>query len=303
MNEKINKIIAFHPAFGKNLRAKFISNKGFNQIDFAMGISLVLFIVFITVSYLSSSIVTPISTSTPSELRTKAENLNKMIFKTQGIPSDWHWKNRSVRPSLGIPIYKREVYLEEWNGTDNINKNIKVHLELNENAYKTSIRVYEKNESLKTNITNTTDEDTDNFLEEADVVFQINVSSYNETSVNIYYTRDNTTSSNYYDLTPDNHTLTIKTYSEEEKQGLSNYKLSSLTRLNYSDVKDKYGTKRNFYLKVENDTSTIWEYGMEKNSTHYVVPERGDVITYSDRIQYQHKNGLIEVVKASLTIW
>ncbi|MFB6088512.1 MAG: hypothetical protein ABEK36_01910 [Candidatus Aenigmatarchaeota archaeon] len=282
----------------------FSSCKGFNQIDFAVGVSLIILMMSITVSYLTTTIVTPISTYSSSELRNKAENLNDVIFKTEGIPSKWQWKNTSVRPSLGTPFFKRTVHLSEYNGTDNSNRNVKIYVELDENAYHGSLVVYEGNKTLETNLTSMVDSDNDGFLEETYVIFNINVSANSEKTVDLYYSQENDTSFEYSNLEEDDNTLNKTVFSERRIMGISRQKLNSMYGMVYSTVKDKFDMERNFHLKIENDTSTLWEFGRRKDGGEYLgLPNETDVVLYPDNYIYQYKNGEIDNIKATTAVW
>ncbi|MFB6075692.1 MAG: hypothetical protein ABEK17_00970 [Candidatus Aenigmatarchaeota archaeon] len=278
-------------------------SKGFNQIDFAVGVSIIILMMSITVSYLTTTIVTPISTYSTSELRTKAENLNYVAFKTEGIPNDWHWLNRSIRPSLGSYIFKRRIYLEEYNGSDNLNKNIEINFDLDEKAYLNSLIVYEGNKSLPTHITNPVDLDNDGFLEEVDLIFQVNVSANSRKTLDLYYSKENDTNSHYSSLVPESHTLNITLFSERKVGSISGQKMEQLGKMNYMTAKDRFAIKRNFYLMVENKTSTIWEFGRRENNGYSGLPNRTDVILFSDNSIYQDDNGEIDSVKTITTVW
>ncbi|MFB6215591.1 MAG: hypothetical protein ABEJ72_01260, partial [Candidatus Aenigmatarchaeota archaeon] len=267
-------------------------------------VSLIILIMSITISYITSSIVTPISTYSTSELRVRAENLNNVVFKTKGIPKNWHWLNRSVRPSLGMTLFRRKIHLDEYNNTNNTDKNVKVHLDLNDNAYRNSLIVYEGNRSLETNVKNVTDGDSDNFLEEADIIFKVNVSANSEKTVNLYYSRDNSTEHSYESLSAENTTLNKTVFSERKIDSISRQKLNSLRNMSYEEVRDGFAMERNFYLRVENETSKIWEFGRKKNQTDYVdLPEGEDVVLFTNNMMYQRRDGKIKSIKTTTAVW
>lgn len=217
-----------------------------------------------------------------------------MIFETKGNLEEWS-EERWIRPGLSSPIYRREVFLEEWNGTNNTNVNVNISINLSEKAYSTSVIAYEGNKSLETDLENKVDIDNDGLLESSEVIFKVNVSSSSSKTIFIYYTKDENVETSYATLTPSNHTLNTTVFSSEKEKGVSISKLNRFKTLSYTEVKRKLGLDKNFRLELKN-ASVMWSFGKS-------LPDGENLATYQNKLLYQSGNGRINVVKGIAYIW
>ena len=269
-------------------------NKGFNQIDLVFAVVIIIFVVFLSVYYSSHFMQPSLNRARSLELKYLAKGLSETVFNDPGVPEDWQWNNDTVKPSLGSYIYSVPVYLKEWNGTDNDNVLIFVYLETEENAYNSSIIVYDGNETLDTELKDMVDSDNDGFLEEVNVTFNVSVPADQEKLLHIYYSIDNQTSASYSSLSETNNTLNVTELSVKKHLGLTTSKMSALGSVSLKDARDKFGVDLPFRLKVEK-TGGNWEYG-------YNLTDRNTAVNIK-KILLQNSTGNIESAGAITYVW
>lgn len=275
------------------------SSKGINQVDFAIAISVVIVIFSLAIWQTSNYFTASFSPLKSEVLRSSSKGLEESFFAQKGIPVNWHWKNRTIRPSLETYIYRVPIYLEEYNDTSYSNLNVKVEINPSERynfstAYNSSIKAYLEREPLPTDITNQVDSEGDGFLEKFDVIFRVDeIQANGEKTVSLYYSQDNTTQASYSSLTEDSHTLNITVFSEEKLSGLTNYKLEALKNLSYPEVREKFNAERQFNLSLG---CINWSYGRR-------VPGRASVQISSKPVLYQNKTAFIKTCRAEVRVW
>lgn len=276
------------------------TEKGISQVDFAIAVSVLIVIFVFTVSHVSSYYSNAMQIIDTSKLRTAAFNLEKTAFEQKGVPPTWHWKGRTTRPSTGTTIYKMPVHLEEYNGTEdtwtvrirNIDPGTSYGVS---SAWNGSIKAYSEGEGVKVDV-DTTEE---GFLDQFDLLLKnIHMEPYEEKTVYIYYSQDNTTNSSYSDLTEDTDaTVNITLLSERSLQGLTPYKLESLKGKYLQEIKEKYDVERNFNLTVyDSQGEILYTYGV-------TIPEGISVESYSNKLYYQNGTGHVKTVEAEATVW
>jgi len=274
-----------------------IGSKGFNQVDLAVAMGLMLAMMTFVIIYTNSFISPQVSATESSRLRTTASILGDIIFDERGIPENWTATQEAIRPSLMEYIYSVPVTIFEFNGTSRTNAVISVNLTTDEHAYNGSVKVYEGNMSLNTNITYNGDTDSDGYLEWMNVSFMINVSSRQTKIVHVYYSSDNTTNAAYTLLTlTQNNTYNITTLGEERITGFTPTKLSSINNKSADYLKPRFGTRHEFRIEVENVSgSTYFAGGTLPTTTTVAANER--------RVPSQNKTGFINSVRATLWVW
>jgi len=271
-----------------------IGKKGFNQIDLAFAVVIIVFMVSLSLFYVTNFFRPNISQMKSSEIRFLSRGLSATVFGDLGVPEEWQWSDNVVKPSLGSYIYMVSVYLEEYNGTDNNNVFDFVYLKTNENAYNSTIIVYDGNETLPTELKDKVDSDDDGFLEEVNVTFQVSVPAHGNKTLYIYYSRDNETSVSYSSFSEENNTLNTTVLSEEKTLGLTVSKLNALQSIPLIESRDKFGIGYPFKLKIKR-TNGNWEYGYNLTGKEVSVTKR--------MMLFQNSTGHIENMEALTYVW
>ena len=268
--------------------------KGYNQVDLAIAVGIIIFVIFLSIYYTSHFVQPSINRAKFSEMKYLARGLSETVFNDLGIPEEWQWSDNVVKPSLGSYIYRVPVHLKEWNGTDNNDVMAFAYLETDENAYNSSIVVYDGNQTLDTELKNMVDSDSDGFLEEVNVTFHVSVPANEEKIIYIYYSRDNETSVSYQSLSDENNTLNVTKFSPEKLLGLTTSKLNALQSIPPQEAREKFGLDYPFRLVVKK-TGGNWEYG------HNLTDEETGV--YRRKVLFQNSTGHIKSVSAITYVW
>lgn len=172
--------------------------KGFNHIDFAVAVFLIIMVVGISVSYVTNYLSGTLSPKKIEELKLSVKNLEKAIFESSGIPENWEEYNFTpVRIGLKENIHKSIILINETYEINRTNEIIDVHILFDINClnktHKKGIFVYDNflNKS-PTQIYNETYCYSE-FLKEANVLFLVNQTSGEESEYNILYSDKNLT--------------------------------------------------------------------------------------------------------------
>lgn len=273
-----------------------MDNKGFNQIDLAVAVGLMLGLMSFVVIYTNSLIVPQISEAQSAELRSTAKILADIAFADRGIPPDWPYKE-PVRPSLMEYVYVTPVHVVEYNNTNWNNVVVSVNLTVDEHAYNRSIRVYEGNVSLDTNLMDSGDNDGDGLLEWMNVSFRFNIGGREKKLFHVYYSQDNTTQATYVLLTQTaNTTFNVTVLGEGRINGLTPLKLGRINGLNATYLRPRYGVRRSFRIEVTNVTGPTYAAGD-------ILPLASGIAVNERRVISQNATGHINIVKATVWVW
>ncbi len=271
-------------------------HKGINQIDFAVAISVIIFLFAFTVSTVSDYYSIPIQSIDRSELRDQSVNMWDLFFFQEGVPSDWHVEEETIRPSLGGNIWKTRVHIKEYNKTGG-KYNISVPIDVGEEngvpkAWNGSIKAYHDGEPLMTDIKS----EENGFLGSFDVVFELNIADGEEMTVDVYYSQDRTTNASYGDLEKSTEaTVNITIFSERGIESVSGHKTDAIKEIETSDIRGMYGHVPRFNVSFDS-SDRDFSHGER-------VPEEVSTERYSRRILYQNKAGYIEIVDPEVVVW
>jgi len=271
-----------------------IGEKGFNQIDLAFAVIIIVFMTTLSIFYVTHFFKPKISEMKSSEIKFLSRGLSDTVFGDLGVPDEWQWSDSVVKPSLGSYIYRVPVYLEEYNGTDNNNIFDFAYLKTNENAYNTTIIVYDGNETLPTKLKDEVDSDGDGFLEEVNVTFQVSVPANSNKTLYIYYSRDNETSVSYGSFSEENNTLNTTIYSEEKILGVTTSKMNALQNIPLSEARDKFGIDKPFRVRIKK-AGADWIYGYNSTGKEVSVTKK--------MVLFQNSTGHIKSVEAFTYVW
>ncbi|MFP4116419.1 MAG: hypothetical protein ACLFQ8_01615 [Candidatus Aenigmatarchaeota archaeon] len=271
--------------------------KGINQIDFAVAAAILLTVFAFVVWHVSSYYSAPMQASESAELSYKARRLWDTAFNQEGVPGDWNYRETTERAGMGSRIWKVPVYINEYNSSGGVYI-LKVPVRTGErygrnNAWEGSIIAYQDGEALPTDIEKNGDE---GFLDEFSVLFEVDIEDDEETTVDVYYSQDNTTSVNHTDLVEStNATVNTTVFSEENRRSLSRHKAELMERMQLENIRESYGIKHGFRMQfsTSNESYVIGES----------IPEDTDVEKYSQALLYQNKNGYIEIINPEVAVW
>lgn len=274
-----------------------MDSKGVNQVDFAVAISVLILVLVYTLTHVSSYYNNPLQEIKNSKLYVDGIYLHRSLFEDKGVPSYWHWENSTTRPSLGMEIYKVPVHIEEVEG-NSVSENVEVHIDPGNsynrsNAWNGSIKVYQNSVPVESTVTNEIDNDDDGFLDEFDVVFNVDIDAFESKTYYIYYSQDNTTSANHTPLSPDTHDLQVTVNKALEIVGLTDYKLDMMSKMHFEEVKEKFDLDRNFNISVGDD---VFTYGAK-------IPTTTTVHRYDKDKLYQNSTAHIRNVNAEVAVW
>lgn len=167
-----------------------------NYIDFAIAVAIFLFF-FAIVLTLSTNYFSNISGLTKtSEFRSVAEGLFKLIFGSKGIPENWE-ETPDVNPvQLGLmeDLYRIPILVKETDGYNRTNEPVSTHIifdyECQNKSWNTTLRVFDQNNNeIISEISNTTF-CTNQFLNQSDVAWEVNISANQTKKFWIYYSPD-----------------------------------------------------------------------------------------------------------------
>ena len=129
------------------------------------------------------------------ELRDKAEEFYDTLFKTRGVPENWEDSN--ALPSLpGMMVYLRKVsvLVEETSGASRTNEPVVVNITFDEDCinktWNNTARLYDSNLTLVS--FNLTEQSfcSGQFLKNANITFNVNISANQKKKYEIYYSDD-----------------------------------------------------------------------------------------------------------------
>lgn len=273
------------------------SRKGYTQIDLAVALAMILLVMTFTVIYVNSIISPQITSTESAELRSAARSLEDTVFNERGIPADWPDAEESIRPSLGENIYRTPIHLKESNDTAWTGAEISANISFDEHAWNESIKVYERNATLPTDVTESGDADDDGWLDWANVTFRIDIDALERKTVHVYYSEDNTTDATYTALSQtENTTINITVLDEQRLRGVTPKKLVAVHGKNATYLGPRYGTKKRFRIEVENVTGSTYAAG---NS----LPDELSVTVRERRLVSQNGSAHINVVRGTIWVW
>ena len=166
-----------------------------NYIDFTIAATIFLFF-FAMVLIFSTNYFSNISgLAKTSEFRSITQGLFNLFFSGKGIPENWADTNL-VPVQLGLieDLYRTPVLVKENSGYDRINQLVSLNLIFDENcenkAWNTSIRVFDENgDQVYSKINNQTF-CSNQFLKQARVVWETNLTANQNKKFYIYYSSD-----------------------------------------------------------------------------------------------------------------
>ncbi len=274
-------------------------HKGINQIDFAVAVGLVIVVFAFTLSHVSGYYSAPRQAIDSAELRTQAIGLWDTVFSQEGVPSNWHWKGRTTRPSTGGNIWKVPIHIEpdEAVSGDHV---LSVTIEPGEtdgvpHAWTESVVVYEEGSALQHNIENEVEDN--GFLEKFDLVFELSIDEGESKNIEVYYSQDNTTSVEYDEGIgdPEDVPANITIFSEVERDSVLRYKAQMVEDMFIEDLREKYSFDGGFNISFET--------GLVEFSQGEPIPPNTDVEIYSRSTLVQDKNGSIEKIEPRVAVW
>ncbi|MBI4017342.1 MAG: hypothetical protein HY366_00140 [Candidatus Aenigmarchaeota archaeon] len=274
-----------------------IGSKGFNQIDLAVALGLMMALMALVIVYIDTIVTPQVSGIQSAELRSAAQSLGDIAFADRGIPTDWHYAAEPARPSLGEYIYVTSVALREYNRTGWAAAVISVNITVNEHAYNNSIKAYDGETPLDTNLTVSGDTNGNGLLEWANISFRVNVSRLSKKIVNVYYSQDNTTAVTYVAQSQTvNLTVNATPLVETAYIGFTPAKLSAIHGRNASYLRPRYGIERDFRIEIENKTGATYIAGDP-------LPTTAATAVNERRVIAQNRTGFINSVKATVRVW
>lgn len=276
-----------------------MTHKGINQIDFAVATGVMIIVFAFTLSHVSGYYSTSRQAIDSAELRTQAIGLWDTVFSQEGVPANWHWKERTTRPSIGGKIWKVPIHIKPGEGMSGDHV-LSVTLEPGDtngvpNAWNESIIAYDGEEPLNSNIENEVGDD--GFLEKFDLIFEVDISGGESKNIDVYYSQDNTTDVEYYEgiEDPEDVPANITVFSEMERASVSGYKADIVEEMNIEDLREKYGFRGGFNISFET--------GQTEFSQGEPVPPNTDVEIYSRSTVVQDRNGSIEKIEPRVVVW
>ncbi|MFP4634152.1 MAG: hypothetical protein ACLFM9_04275 [Candidatus Aenigmatarchaeota archaeon] len=272
-----------------------MSPKGINQVDFAVAASVLIILFVLTVTYVSDYYSAPMQTVESAELRSKTLKLWDTAFSHKGVPPTWHWKGNTTRPSMGGKLWRVPIYLKEYNGTGDT-YTLRVPVEAGEtygvpNAYSDSVIAYDDGKALPTDVTG------NGFLQEFEVLFEVEIGDYEEKVVDVYYSQNNkTVEVDHADLTEsDNTTVNITVFSERQKKAVSGYKVNLTQEKSAEDLEEKYDLDGGFNTSLQtSDVDFSWGSS---------IPKDIDLEYYSKKTFYQNGTGHVETIEPEVWVW
>ncbi len=159
--------------------------KGAFEVDYAIAIATIIFVIAITVAYVSNYFTPSVSASRSAGLKAVLDSTREAVFDSYGFPANWEEFNRTpLRAGLKIDLVKIPVNIKETYLKTRVNEPIDAHVFFDNDckltAWNDTIRVYDSllNESA-VQIYNETF-CSPQFLREGNVVFLANQSASGE---------------------------------------------------------------------------------------------------------------------------
>ena len=227
-----------------------------SQIDFAIAVGL--FFAFISglIVFLANYLINYTNISTTSELRTVAFNLYTTLFTGGGIPKNWtEAVDTPLKVGLVTDIYRIPIVISENSSTARLNASLNLSvtfdISCDKKAWNNTVRIINaSNFEIQIQLYNQSF-CSQQFLRNADVVFNNSFSAGENKNFSIYFSADkNITVPNYTIAFPSFVNFTFIIYPEEKFTAVSAERLLALRKLNYSDVLNTLGKEYYFNLEI-----------------------------------------------------
>lgn len=227
-----------------------------SQIDFVVAAGLFILFTVMIITLLMNYLNNYFSASSVVDLRTLAYDAFYNIFSAPGIPSNW--ENSSHAPAkLGLTtnLYKVPFAITETNGTARNNYPVNVTFNFDSacqnKAWNTTVRIYDDNNNLvPLNLLNQT-YCTSQYLQTADVIFNVSMQSHSQTKFYIFYSAQQKVLPNFASYFYPNATnYSVRIYPEITLQIVSVDKLLALRNLSYDQVVQSLSGSSKFYIEV-----------------------------------------------------
>jgi len=228
-----------------------------SQIDFAFGVSLFIIFTALLLSYLIAYITNITGSITSSTMRASAYDIYRAMFSGKGMPSNWeNYPYTPVRVGFVMDLYRTPIVITEKNGTarNNITVNISVTYDLNceSRTWNNTVRLYDGNNSMITSSLFNQSFCSDQYLNTADLVFNISLAANQNKTFFAYFSSDK-------EVQPPNYTIefqntpnyTALAYPEEKLSSLSITKLGAVRNKTYEDVMQTLGGEYEFNIEIE----------------------------------------------------
>lgn len=162
-------------------------------VDFAMALGVFLIFFAFIISYAARHVTNLKESVSSSEIKTFAYDYFKKLFSSKGTPENWDTSRNPSELGLTLDLYRIPVLLTENTSLNRSNEPLDLHINFDLNCTKktwnSTVRVYDQDTELISQIYNQT-YCSSQFLQEANVLFQINLSANQNKTILIYYSND-----------------------------------------------------------------------------------------------------------------
>ncbi len=174
--------------------------KGANQIDFAIAVSVMIVVIAFSMSYVTFYYSRASPNDKTLELQSSAEGIEKFLFGSAGIPANWENYNYApVRVGLETKIQRISISAAEKGGVNHTFEESDMHIIFDRNClnttYNNSIRLYDQfmNETNFRIYNYTECAANSGFLKEANINFLFNMTGNKSSIFRVYYTNNTAT--------------------------------------------------------------------------------------------------------------
>jgi hypothetical protein len=181
------------------------------NIDLPLSLSIFLVFLIIVVVFAMNYILKLPDLTGVQEFRKKVSDLYNALFESTGTPATWE-ETGSVpsEPGVIINYYKIPILINETAGLDRINEPVEVNITFDDDClnktWNNTIRVYDRDLNESTFALSNETFCSEQYLKNATVTFNVNVSANQNKVYEIYYYRDR-------NISGPNNTLTYNTNS------------------------------------------------------------------------------------------
>ncbi len=174
--------------------------KGVNQIDFALALSVMVVVIAFSISYVTSYFSRVSPDSRTSGLQSAADGIGKILFESAGIPPSWESNNYlPVRAGLKGGADRIAITAAEKGGANHSFEEADIHVVFDRSCanttYNNSIRVYDQfmNDTAFRIYNYTECAANSGFLREANINFLFNLTGNTSQIFWLYYTNNTAT--------------------------------------------------------------------------------------------------------------
>jgi len=176
-----------------------------NYFDFTIAASTFLIFFALAVMFSTNYFSNLSSLTRITEFRSASEDFYKLFFEDKGVPYNWN-KNYLIGPvkiGLAEDLYITRMLIRENAGLNRANEPVKVHIIFDEKclnkSWNNTIRMYDENwNELNIEISNTTNCSNIQYLNQADVSWEVNISKNQIGKYWVYYFPDENVTAKIY---------------------------------------------------------------------------------------------------------